>query len=605
MTSTEGTLPPDVVAPTSLTLGRLSVTVDGIDLRDIRWSGIEAIRRVYPVFQDLNWTNRAFRVLDRTIEVDDARLTMTASGTGSFDAAPLRWEVTASVTSEEIDYRFVARTDKPFERNRLGLCLLHPMAAAGSACRVSHVGGASTEGRLPAAISPQQPFVDITAISHEVTEGLWATVEFTGDVFEMEDHRNWSDASFKTYCTPITLPFPVTVAPGDVIDQSLRIRFTGTTPQATLETDPETVVTVSETSAPLPRLGIGLNAEELIWPHDVVARVRALGLDHCRVAVRAQDPDTLRVIRDAASLAASIGTSLHVAVTCREPADLAAMRALPSSTVGRVARWTVFSAEHKVTPAHWASAARQALGDAIGTAELGGGTDLYFTELNREPPGPSDFDVTNFALTPQVHAFDDRTLIQNAIAQSVIASDAPRVCEGTRISVAPITLRPRFNPNATDPERDVSSTPLPSDVDARQRTWFAACWTASSVKHLSEPGTIESITYYETPGWKGILTGDDPAPDPVHFPTQPGEGFPVLTVFEALAGATTMRHCSSTQPEVIDALIVDGPDGIRLIMINWSTEPHHVSVVGSLTADLEAAPQTVTITDLPVPERTP
>ena len=32
----------------------------------------------------------------------------------------------------------------------------------------------------------------------------------TGDVFEMEDQRNWTDASFKTYCTPLRQPFPAT-----------------------------------------------------------------------------------------------------------------------------------------------------------------------------------------------------------------------------------------------------------------------------------------------------------------------------------------------------------------------------------------------------------
>lgn len=30
--------------------------------------------------------------------------------------------------------------------------------------------------------------------------------EFEGDVFEMEDQRNWTDASYKTYCTPWGCP---------------------------------------------------------------------------------------------------------------------------------------------------------------------------------------------------------------------------------------------------------------------------------------------------------------------------------------------------------------------------------------------------------------
>ncbi len=604
MTAIEHSAPHDDIGPETYALGPVTVTVDGIDLRDIRWTGVEAYRRIYPVFQDVNWTNRPFAVLDRRIEVSDGRLTMTASGTGSFDASPLTWEVTAVVTSRSVDYRFVARTDEVFERNRLGLCLLHPMSSSGGACRVSHVDGTTTSARFPVQISPHQPFVDITAISHEVVEDAWATVTFTGEVFEMEDHRNWSDASFKTYCTPITLPFPVTVAPGDVIDHSLSITFSGTAPHEPAGDQSAPEIHVTEERSALPLIGIGLNPDDLSWTAGTLERVRSFGLDHGRVPVRADDPAAARTIRDAASLCASLGVRLHVAVICDDPSDLRALQDLPDATVAMISRWTVVSRHHKVTPPSWAPTAREALGDAMGTAELGGGTDLYFTELNREPPGPSDFDVTNFSLTPQVHAFDDRTLVQNAIAQSVIAQDAPRVSDGTRISVAPISLRPRFNPNATDPSRDVSNTSLPSDVDARQRTWFAACWTASSIKHLSEPNTLASLTYFETPGWKGIVAGDLSSSSPADFPMAAGEALPVAHVFAALSGATSVRRCEATQPEVIDALIVQSPSWTRILTINWTSEPRQVSITGSLSITVDAAPETVTVTELLPTERT-
>ena len=37
---------------------------------------------------------------------------------------------------------------------------------------------------------------------------MWANVAFDGDIFEMEDQRNWTDASYKIYSTPLRLPFP-------------------------------------------------------------------------------------------------------------------------------------------------------------------------------------------------------------------------------------------------------------------------------------------------------------------------------------------------------------------------------------------------------------
>ena len=50
--------------PQTVRVGDVTVTIDGADLRDIRWQGHEAIRRIYPVFQDRNWTNRLFTIGD-------------------------------------------------------------------------------------------------------------------------------------------------------------------------------------------------------------------------------------------------------------------------------------------------------------------------------------------------------------------------------------------------------------------------------------------------------------------------------------------------------------------------------------------------------------
>ena len=44
-----------------------------------------------------------------------------------------------------------------------------------------------------------------------------------GDVFEMEDQRNWSDASYKTYVRPLSLPWPYVMEQGVVNRQSVEL----------------------------------------------------------------------------------------------------------------------------------------------------------------------------------------------------------------------------------------------------------------------------------------------------------------------------------------------------------------------------------------------
>ena len=66
-----------------------------------------------------------------------------------------------------------------------------------------------------------------------------------GDTFEMEDQRNWTDASYKTYVRPLALPWPYTLAKGTVIEQAVRLSVHGT-PAARARRDSAVVVRIGE-----------------------------------------------------------------------------------------------------------------------------------------------------------------------------------------------------------------------------------------------------------------------------------------------------------------------------------------------------------------------
>ena len=586
--------------PHTIVVGDISVTIDGADLRDIRWRGQEAVRRIYPVFQDRNWTNRLFVITGESVEEVDGSVILTVRGTGSFDAAPLHWEVSASISDRGIDYRFHGTSHGDFLRNRLGICVLHPMAAAGTSVEVEHVDGSRTKAALPTDISPNQPFLDMRSITHELPDGTRTNVRLLGEVFEMEDHRNWTDASFKTYCTPISIPFPVEVRAGDVIDQAVEVSFspgTSTFELATTNQANAIEITTTGEETRIPRLGLCVAVSEEPPSDAQLAALAELSLDHLRVSVDAVDPRAVEHINEAARQARAVGARLRVASHCDDPDQLSAFADLATDTVELVDCWYVFSQKYKVTPDDWAVRARAALASAFVAVPLGGGTDLYFTELNREPPDPTAFDALNFSINPQVHAFDDRTLVQNAMTQAAVAANAPRITKQTPLSVAPISLRPRFNPNATDPDADVSNTALPSDVDARQASYFTANWTAMSIKYLSEAGTVASATYFETIGWKGVLEREAGSPDPLNFPSEPGQRFPVWETFHALAGATTARTCRSSDAEQIDALVVTGTSIHRALIVNWTPESHTIRIDGSDPVAVD--PSCLTILELP------
>jgi hypothetical protein len=86
-----------------------------------------------------------------------------------------------------------------------------------------------SRGSFPRYVWAQQPFQDLKAISHEVAPGVRARIAFEGETFEMEDQRNWADASYKIYSTPLRLPFPVELKKGAKVAQSVTLTVEGAT----------------------------------------------------------------------------------------------------------------------------------------------------------------------------------------------------------------------------------------------------------------------------------------------------------------------------------------------------------------------------------------
>jgi hypothetical protein len=577
--------PPDRVP---LRAGPLSLAyVDG-DLRDIAVGGVEVLRRIYVVFQDRNWTARPWVISNQQVFAGREKFEITFQARGTFDAEPFHFEAILSGDDEgTISYEIDGAADAPFIRNRLGLCVLHPMSAAGCPCIVEQVNGDALESCFPTDISAGQPFLDIRAITHEFAPGAWASVRLSGETWEMEDHRNWSDASFKTYCTPIGLPFPVEVSPDDSIWQSLTLAVDSEDYSPVLAPSEPTIRMDPQAPAhPLPRIGLQLPADEPAWSKTTTGLLRDLGLSHLRLDVPAEDPAAATDIKGAAARAAAIGARLVVALFV---ADASGLPSLASSVVDvDVETWLVFDSHAKVTGSELAAAARSAFGPS---ARVGGGTNLYFTELNREPPDVSALDVVAFSVNPQVHASDDQTLVQNLATQTVVAWNAARLSGTAGIHVSPVTLRPRFNPNATEPDVDHSNTPLPSNVDARQMSQLGANWTIASIKYLAESGAVEAITYYETTGWRGVIERDSGSSQPSDFPSSPGQPFPVHGALLSLVGFDTVRVVTSNLSLVADALLLENADGHRrLLVMTFAETPITVELQG-----LDPLPSRVTL----------
>jgi hypothetical protein len=569
-----------------LIAGPLTLEYSEGSLWNISNGSEEAIRRIYLVFQDINWTSRPFIIKDEIWQIADRSFSAKIKAQGSHDAKDLsiELEITGS-ESGEITYGFSASTAVSFLRNRLGLCLLHPIAGlSGRECELTKADGAVEISRFPDAISPNQPFLNLSGISHKLQSGQVVSVKFEGEIFETEDHRNWSDASYKTYCTPISLPFPAQVTPGEVLSQKITISISGEN-ATSISMNESAVITVGDKAIELPEIGLGLSEDPAHLIVTEYAGFEDLAIKHLRLALNGNSQIRSAVER-ALLVTQQLEIDLDLAIKAESPQQLKAILEPIIELKDQIRSFYIFSASEKSTPIGFIQVAEESLGE---NSKIVGGTDLYFTELNRNQGSVDFIDQVNFSINPQVHSFDDRTLIQNTASHKAIATNAHRIAKGKKVSIGPITLRPRYNPNATQPNKDLSNTALPSSVDARQRTWLAEGWTAMSIRSIAESESISTLTYFETLGWRGIRELSTGSEDALNFASKAGEEFPVWRLFKHLKGFTHARPTASSLPELVDCLIITSDGKTEAILVNFSTIEQEVKFSG-----IDLKPQTLT-----------
>ena len=475
----------------------------------------EIVRTVFAAIRDRDWNTIAFTVTDLQIEQQAERFLISFKG--KCEQLPFGWEGSIRGTAEgKVEYHFVGKASGAFLKNRIGLCVLHPNhPCAGKPCRVVHCDGQQESGSFPALISPHQPFKDMQSIAHEVQCGVTATVSFAGEAFEMEDQRNWTDASFKTYSTPLDLPFPVELKAGDCIEHRVTIAVVGSQREQVdlqavhshLGTNRSNSVQISlDSSCRMPRPAIGFSmatCEAAISPA-IIERLGQLHPDHLRVDLDLTRQAWRQAATEALDVAGRVGCRIEAAVFAANARD-SIWKDFESWLVehqDQLARLLVFHPSEKATPTVLSAEVAAALQARQLEFDIAYGTNAYFAELNRnrfEIAGPG---CVCYSINPQVHAFDNLSLCETLSAQPETVESAHAIY-GRDVVISPITLRPRFNPNATSAE--VSGSPPVPETDPRQSTDFAAAWTVGAVSRLLPDPRVRSLTFYETFGPRGIM----------------------------------------------------------------------------------------------------
>ena len=535
-------------------------------LRKITCGETEIVRAVYAAVRDENWNTVESRLEVRNVRTEQNSFQVDFEVRCEAGAILFLWAGTITAHGPVLTFSFEGEARSSFRKNRIGLCVLHPIhECAGLPCLVQDTNGKWSSSLFPRYVSPHQPFKDFRGLRWSPRPGLQADLLFEGDIFENEDQRNWTDASFKTYCTPLALPFPVLIEAGTKLQQQVTLELKSEGPVRTIEYQ-ETEILLAETNLeiPMPSLGLGMasHGQHLTQMH--IQRLKNLRLSHLRVDLQLTGDNWVTKYNQAVEEAVAIDARLQVVLFITDNAlqQLSQFRATMDPAI--VQSCLIFHQKEASTSERWLVMARR----LFQGVQIVGGTNAYFAELNRNRP-PKGFPAA-YSINPQVHAFDDRSLMENLEAQPATVESARRFCkEGLLLS--PITLRPRFNPNATTQSIEAKGE-LPSAVDGRQRTMVGACWAAGSLAALLPCEGIVSLTYFETTGWRGLMETNRGSPLPAKFDSSPDEVFPLYHVLEFVAGATSVLRLGHGAPHFISALgIRDGHGSTRYLLANLET----------------------------------
>ncbi|GAA5187447.1 hypothetical protein GCM10023322_35840 [Rugosimonospora acidiphila] len=405
------------------------LAVAGDALRDVRIWGHRALDAIYVAARDEEWGTYPADVRLMSLTHRPGGVTAILRGEHGGDDPVFAWEGVVDVDVAAVRFTMRGRVLRDLSSQRIGVCLLHPLDLVGRDFQTE-----TDTGTFSAAVNPRPPASGFNSLRYDA--GCPIDIVLDGPPFEMEDHRNWSDPGWKSYCPPLGDPSPRRFHAGEEIIQAVTVRGTANVVPAiggfAADQGAYRHVDLVE-GAPWPTLpadvplSIGLIRESPGWLDEAAARIAG----HGRTA--------------------EYGPAGH----------------------GRIERVSVFDRGSSTTRPGDAGRVRAVLRELGCGAPVGGGSRAHLAELNRLDAPTDDWDFCTFPVTAQAHHSDTDSIMATVRAQPYAIEQARRVAPGMPVVVGPLAFRARAGAN---------SPAAPDDpVDPRESDPLSAAWLLASV----------------------------------------------------------------------------------------------------------------------------
>ena len=212
--------------------GRFTAVLMGTELRYLCIGEREVIRRITVAVRDTAWGTIEPSTDGLDVRQGDDDVDATCDVTHSAGSIVLDSRIHIAGSDAGVEFSMDGTCASGFDYNRIGICVLLPPTGYAGARYASAGPSGAASGTLPELVGPQRiegalilplfPAFDLLEVA--LPDGLQIELALSGDLFEMEDQRNWTDASFKIYSTPLALPRPRVARAGDRLRQAVVVR---------------------------------------------------------------------------------------------------------------------------------------------------------------------------------------------------------------------------------------------------------------------------------------------------------------------------------------------------------------------------------------------
>lgn len=496
-----------------LIAGDINCLYEHGNLRYVRLGDKEIVRMIYTAVRDANWETALYEISNEEIRRDERSFEIRY--TAIYQLNDIHYKSYVSIegrADSSIFFRIKGEALSTFEKNRIGLCLLHPIGAcANKNVTITRPDTTTYNGVFPEYISPYQPFKQVHKMEWNDGENNLIQLIFEGDVFETEDQRNWTDNSYKTYSTPLEFAAPVKVSKGEMMEQTISLKIIeGTNSlERTTAADHRTVGKI-----PFPKIGYSCGSGSKPLTKNELTLLKNMLPDHYRATLVMSSHKWKEELTLAGSEAKTLNASVELVVffTDRFEEEVVALIEQMKSLEANVESILPLHTAHKTTPVFLLEHLYLKIKNVFPALSVGYGTDAFFADLNRNRPGEVEYDFVSFSMYPQVHATDTRTIIENLESMPYIIKSIQQFTSRP-IHISPITFSQRSNLHYTnnEPYEEINK----GNVELRLHTWFGAAWTLMVLKNLC---SARQLTFYQITGNEGcgISTFNDEARSPMY-----------------------------------------------------------------------------------------